>query len=185
MTEPQRICIMGAECTGKTTLAKALAAHFDCPWVPEYLRDFCDSHRRTPTCDEQLLILETQHQAELDGHASAAQQHAAFVFCDTAPLLTAIYSEFIFGDTSHYARARAMHSNYALTLFLAPDITWIADGLQRDGKQVRTPITQIIDRELRTMAAPFTVIEGQGVARIAAAIDVVKNCAPACVRSCN
>src|ERR1035437_2749974 len=44
MKAARLICIIGAECTGKTTLARALAEHFDCPWVPEYLRDFCDAH---------------------------------------------------------------------------------------------------------------------------------------------
>ena len=38
MKAAKLICIIGAECTGKTTLARALAAHFACPWVPEHLR---------------------------------------------------------------------------------------------------------------------------------------------------
>jgi nicotinamide riboside kinase len=173
INEPQLICIIGAESTGKTTLAQSLAAHFDCPWVPEYLREFCDTQARTPTVDEQPLILETQHTAELAAQHRARQLGSPFVFCDTAPLLTAIYSDFIFGDPSLYGRARALHSRYALTLLLATDLAWVADGLQRDGEQVRGPITQMIHRELGDLAASFVTIKGQGEGRIGSAIEAL------------
>src|SRR5665647_1631849 len=81
MKAPKLICIIGAECTGKTTLARALAANFDCPWVPEHLRDFCDTHARTPTRDEQPGILEMQHLNELAALGDATQQEKPFVFC--------------------------------------------------------------------------------------------------------
>jgi nicotinamide riboside kinase len=171
--EPQLICIIGAESTGKTTLARILAAHFDSPWVPEYLREFCDTHARTPAAGEQSLILETQHTAELTAQHCAARRESPFVFCDTAPLLTAIYSDFIFGDPSLYGRARALHSRYALTLLLATDLAWVADGLQRDGEQVREPITQMIHHELGSLAAPFVTIMGQGEDRISSAIEAL------------
>ncbi len=162
MSQPQLICVIGAESTGKTTLAQTLAAHFNGPWVPEYLRAFCESRGRTPTRDEQSLILETQLIDESVARVAARQQRAPYVFCDTAPLLTAIYSDYVFGDTSLYARARTLHARYALTLLLEPDIAWVADGMQRDGDHVREPITGAILRELETVGAPFVRIGGQG-----------------------
>ncbi len=171
--EPQLICIIGAESTGKTTLARTLAEYFGCPWVPEYLREFCDAHGRTPTRDEQPQILETQHLAELTAQHNATEREAPFVFCDTAPLLTAIYSDFIFTDPCLYGRARALHSRYALTLLLATDLAWVADGLQRDGEQVRKPITQMIHHELGNLAAPFVTIMGHGEDRISSAIEAL------------
>lgn len=174
MKTPRLICIMGAESTGKTTLAQSLAAHFDCPWVPEYLRHFCQQQARTPTREEQQSVLEMQHRMELAAQAQAGQWASPFVFCDTAPLLTAIYSDLIFGDQSLYARARALHSGYALTLLLAPDIAWVADGLQRDGEQVRQPVTLMISRELGALALPFSTIAGQGDGRFAAALQAVQ-----------
>ena len=176
MTPPRLICIIGAESTGKTTLARLLAAHFDSPWVPEYLREFCESHGRTPTRDEQAQIIETQQQSVQTAQHAAAEQGAPFVFCDTAPLLTAIYSDFIFGDTSLYVRARSLHARYALTLLLAPDIAWVADGLQRDGEQVRAPVTQMIERELAALTQPVSTVTGQGSARLHAAIEAVTAC---------
>ena len=168
------ISLIGAESTGKTTLAQALAKHFNSPWVPEYLRAFCESRGRTPRQDEQSLILETQFIDESVVKARAWEQHAPYVFCDTAPLLTAIYSDHIFNDQSLYARARTLHARYALTLLLAPDIAWVADGMQRDGAHVRAPITETILRELRGINAPFVRIEGEGEDRTLAAIGALQ-----------
>lgn len=174
MTRAKLVCIIGAESTGKTTLAQTLAAQFDCPWVPEYLRGFCSSRGRTPTRHEQSLILETQLIDEMSTQVTARLRNRPFVFCDTAPLLTAIYSDFVFADTSLYTRARAVHSRYALTLLLAPDIAWVADGMQRDGAHVREPITNLIERELAAIDAPSVRIHGQNAARIAAATHAIR-----------
>ncbi len=157
---PRLICIIGAESTGKTTLARALSAHFDCPWVREYLRDFCESRRRTPTQDEQSLILETQLVDETAALVNAREHKRPFVFCDTAPLLTAIYSDIVFGDKSLYTRSRTLHARYAITLLLEPDIPWQADGLQRDGAHVREPVTDMIERELVAMSAAYVRVGG-------------------------
>ena len=35
-----KVVIFGPESTGKTTLAKDLAAHYKAPWVPEYAREY-------------------------------------------------------------------------------------------------------------------------------------------------
>jgi nicotinamide riboside kinase len=130
MKKVQRICLIGAESTGKTTLAQALARELNSPWVAEYLREFCETHQRTPRADEQEEILDTQSIRE-DIAASALEGGARFLVCDTAPLLTAVYSDLLFDDKSLYPRAIEWHRRYALTLFTQPDLPWVADGLIR------------------------------------------------------
>ncbi|MFZ4479160.1 MAG: AAA family ATPase [Rhodoferax sp.] len=173
MKAARLICIIGAESTGKTTLAQALARHFDCPWVPEYLRQFCHENARTPRRDEQALVIQRQRETEIAALARATARQDAFVFCDTAPLLTAIYSDFIFGDKSLLEQGRSLQANYALTLLLAPDIAWIADGLQRDGEHVRAPVHNYLQHELAALALPIARIEGTGDKRLANALEAV------------
>ena len=65
MTRAFVIALLGAESTGKTTLAQALGhalaeAGRSVAVVPEYLREFCDRHARTPRADEQALIAAEQ-----------------------------------------------------------------------------------------------------------------------------
>ena len=174
MNSPKLICIIGAESTGKTTLAAALASHHASAWVPEYLRTFCDLHQRTPTSTEQYHILATQVQLEAAALASAQVHGQAFVFCDTAPLLTAVYSQFVFGDLALFDIARAAHQRYALTLLMEPDIPWVADGLQRDSPQVRPTIHQLLTQELGGLGVPTVSIRGEGKAREMFALQAIQ-----------
>lgn len=169
MKAPLLIGIMGAECTGKTTLAQALAQHFGGLWVPEHLRQFCAAHARTPKAGEQAAIMQAQLALEAQALALAREEGRGYVFCDTTALLSAIYSEFHFADPSLYGRARALQARYALTLALAPDLPWVADGVQRDGAPARAGIHALIERELAGQPR-VARIAGTGAARLQAAI---------------
>jgi nicotinamide riboside kinase len=175
MKAPQLVCLLGAECTGKTTLARQLADQHKSLWVGEYLRAFCVEKGRTPTRAEQQHILQTQVLHEAQMLEQARQQQVDYVFCDTAPLLTAIYSEYVFAEQSLYQQARALHARYALTLLLAPDIPWQADGLQRDGAHVREPIHALLQRELEALPGITFCVAGKGPERLARALDALAN----------
>ena len=170
VTSPRLVAILGAESSGKTTLAQALARHFDSPWVPEYLRTFTQLQGRTPQRQEQHSILQTQVANEDAALERAQQNGSAWVFCDTAPLLTAVYSELVFGDRSLYKVAASWHPRYAQTLLLNNDVPWQADGLQRDGAHVRGPVLALLQQHLTAYHAPFALIAGQGPQRMAHAL---------------
>ena len=175
--EPRLICLIGAECTGKTTLAQALAQQMGGLWVPEYLRSFTEQQGCTPERAEQLHILQEQVCMETEALGLARQQGHCVVFCDTAPLLTAVYSDCVFADGSLYPWARSLHARYAMTLFLQPDIPWQADDLQRDGAQARAAVHQAIERALTVSgggdAWPVVRIVGTAAQRLAQACDAV------------
>lgn len=173
MVQPRLICLIGAECTGKTTLAQALAAQMGGLWVPEYLRTFTAEHGRTPRQCEQEHVLHAQLRQETQTLEVARQQQRSWVFCDTAPLLTAIYSDCVFADASLYPEARALHARYALTLLLEPDIPWVADGLQRDGAAMRERVHALIVRELAASDLAYSQVSGSAEQRQLCAMDAV------------
>lgn len=172
---PRLLCLLGAECTGKTSLAQALAAVLPAVWVPEYLRHFCIQHGRTPQREEQSHIAEQQQAAETAALAQAQAQGLAWVVCDTAPLLTAVYSEYVFGDHSLYPLARSAQQRYALTLFLQPDFPWQADGLQRDGAQARSAVQVILEREMALNTGPWQSLTGSPAQRLAQVLKMTEN----------
>ncbi|MDP1528940.1 ATP-binding protein [Rhodoferax sp.] len=174
MPSLQRICLIGAECTGKSTLAQALAAHFGGLWVPEYLRSFCELNGRTPSADEQAAIMRAQFEQEEQVAALALQAACGYVFCDGAPLLTAIYSDYYFADRSLFDCAHTLHARYALTLLLHPDLPWLPDGFQRDGEVVRTDVHALVQHALQAMHVPHIDVEGRDDARLQAAILAVE-----------
>lgn len=174
MSATLRFAIVGAESTGKTTMARALAkrlgevASLQTAWVGEVLREWCDHHGRTPRPDEQAAIAVEQAR-----RIDAAALTCDIVVCDTTPLMTAVYSAMLFGDSSLIEQAIAFQRRCDLTLLTALDLPWIADGLQRDGPHVRQPV----DRLLRTLLAEHDIrwrlVDGAGDARLAAALDAV------------
>ena len=142
-------------------------------WVPEYLRTFTDTNGRTPVQHEQLDILREQVRQETAALESARGQASAWVFCDTTPLLTAVYSAHVFGDESLYPQAHGLHTRYALTLLLEPDIPWVADGLQRDGVSQRAAVHARIERALAERAWPYVRIAGSKAQRLLSAEKAV------------
>jgi nicotinamide riboside kinase len=169
-----RIAIVGAESTGKTTLAAALAPRLAqdtglrVAWVPELLREWCDHVGRTPHAHEQAALVRGQHE-----RIEAAAAAHDVVVCDTTALMTAVYSRTIFADRSLEARAISLHRPMALTLLTALDLPWVADGILRDGPQVREPVDALVRELLIGSGLPWALVAGRGAARLEAAVDAV------------
>lgn len=167
--------LVGAESTGKTTLARSLvqALSADGLWVArvdEFLRDFCDQQGRTPLHHEQQMIA----QAQSDRIAAAAKSGVDIVIADTTALMIAVYSDFVFGDRSLYADAEAAQHQCTLTLLTSLDLPWVADGLQREGEYVREPIDQLVRAALQRSGVSYSIVAGTGEARLAAALAAVR-----------
>ncbi len=128
-----RVAILGAESSGKSTLAQALAEQYQTLWVPEYLREFVEVNGRVPREEDQFGIARTQRAHE-DAAAVKANQ---FLFCDTTPMMTAIYSRWYWGRVDAGLAALDATHPYELTVVTAPDGPWMPDGLQRESPQVR------------------------------------------------
>lgn len=174
MSSALLIAIVGAESTGKTELARALAWRIEkhtglaCTAVPEHLRAWCDREGRTPQRNEQAAIAAAQS-AAID---TAASEHEVVV-CDTTALMTAVYSRMVFDDHSLVGAAVDWQGRCAITLLTALDLPWAADGLQRDGPHVREPVDRLLRDVLIGQKLPWALVGGAGAARVDSALDAV------------
>ena len=164
MSSVRRIAIVGAESTGKSWLAEhltqVLAQRGEAvQWVPEVLRSWCAREGRTPEPHEQMAIAQSQAEAVL-----AVQQ--GIVISDTTPLMTAVYSHMLFEDEGLYPMALAHQQLFDTTLVTGLDLPWVADGLQRDGPQVRVPVDNGVRQALEGAGLPYRVVYGQGPRRL-------------------
>jgi NadR type nicotinamide-nucleotide adenylyltransferase len=158
-----RVAILGAESSGKSTLAPALAERYGTTWVPEYLREFVETRQRVPSAEDQFLIASTQVLREDEAAASAS----GYLFCDTTPLMTAVYSKFYFHGVDPQLAALADARHYGMTIVTAPDSPWVADGLQRESELVRQLIHQQLLKELAARRIPYLLVSGDPDQRLA------------------
>lgn len=168
-----RIALLGAESTGKSQLANELAAHMrtsgqSAQAVSEYLREWCERESRTPQQGEQAHIAQIQQD-----RIEAATAQTNWLLADTTPLMTAVYSEFIFQDTSLTEAALRYQKSFDLTLLTGLDMPWQADGIQRDGAHVRTPVDTLLREKLQSAGIAFEVIYGSDVQRTLNALQAI------------
>jgi len=167
-----KIALLGAESTGKTWLAAALATALSARGrttavVPEVLREWCEREGRTPQHHEQAAIASEQARRVLSLEA------VDVVIADTTPVMTAIYSHLLFGDESLYDFALAHQRLYDATLVTGLDLPWVADGLQRDGPHVREPVDALLRNALSGAGVTWQVIYGSGTNRVNSALNAI------------
>src|SRR5690606_15137841 len=86
----------GPESTGKTTLAQALAAHYNTRWVPEYMRSYFEKKwQGQPGVSVPADILPISL-GQMQWENEISQQADTFLFCDTDLLQIKVYSEIYF-----------------------------------------------------------------------------------------
>ena len=80
-SKPFVITIVGPESSGKTTLARQLAAEIGCPWVPEYAREYLegrggyyDERDLLEIAEEQLSVISNQLSVISNQSAVGSQQ---------------------------------------------------------------------------------------------------------------
>jgi nicotinamide riboside kinase len=148
-----KVVVLGAECTGKTSLIEALAEDtrlhdYELQVIPELLRDFCVRHSRTPRRDEQTDLLDAQCAALLNNQTG---KKLPINIADCGPITTALYSQMYFQDQSLLARATQFHSEQIdLHLVLKPEFSWTADPLpfMRDGQAAQNRFDQLLSEWL-------------------------------------
>ena len=163
----QRICILGGESSGKTTLARALAARLDTEWVPEYGRELWERQDGVLAFDDMLHIGQQQAARE----QALALRANRYLVCDTGPLVTAFYSDALFGRVDPTLAALA-HQPYAVTLVCAPTIPFVQDGTRQDAlfrqRQHDAYIAVLAQR-----GVAWTLLDGPLDARIGQALAAI------------
>ncbi len=165
------VALLGAECTGKSSLTQALGRRLAVPTVGEHLREWCLREGRTPRAEEQAWIAAEQQRRI--GLAAAARP--PLLIADTTALMIAVYSQHYFGDDSLLAPALQAHRRQVgLSLLCCPEgVPWQQDGCLRDGDTVRQAVHRRLLALLRDEGLPHLLLQGpiaqrleQAVARI-------------------
>ena len=158
-----RVVLLGAESSGKSTLAAALAESFGSAWVPEYGRTLHEQKNGNLTYEDLLYI--ARRQAEFEDEA-AAQAHR-WLFCDTNAATTALYSYYYFHrcDPALQAMAAVCGQRYAHTFVCAPTVPFEQDGW-RGPEALRSFQHGMVIMQLDFYGIAYTLIDGTVAERV-------------------
>jgi NadR type nicotinamide-nucleotide adenylyltransferase len=169
MSTLQKIAIVGPESTGKSTLARQLASHFNTLWVPEFARKYIDQLNRPYQQADLLTIAQGQLQSEKEAALLARQ----YLFCDTNLLVIKIWSEDKFGSCDPLILQHLSLNTYALHLLTFPDLPWQADP-QREDPHRLGELFGWYQAELEEAGVPFAVVKGQREERLQSALAALQ-----------
>jgi HTH-type transcriptional regulator, transcriptional repressor of NAD biosynthesis genes len=165
----RRVCVFGPESTGKSTLARQLAARFETVHVEEFARELLSRDAGRCLLEDIPLIARGQAAAE----DSLARQANRVLICDTDLLTTTVWSEVLFGECPPAVAAEAARRRYDLYLLLDVDVPWVNDGERYLGDQ-RQEFFRRCRQALEVRQRPYVLIRGNWTERFDQACRAVE-----------
>lgn len=171
----KRVAIVGAESTGKTTLAQALAYHYHTVWVPEYGREYTEVNVGSERFfgyqwrSEEFIHI-AQRQIEME--EQMAKQANRVLICDTDALATGIWHERYMHTLSPEVQTLADASRHDLYLLTDVDIPFVQDGV-RDGEHLREWMTKRFRQELERKGRRWLPLRGNSEERLRTAMTAI------------
>lgn len=165
----RRICLHGAESTGKSTLAPRLAARLGAVVVSEYGREYCEEHGTSLDAAALLHIFRGHDAATRDALDNAPD----WLISDTDPLMTQAWAIMLLGE--RLPEIDAWDDVADLYLVPALDLPWHDDGTRLFGSELaRRQFMDVAIGELERRSLPWAWVEGEGDARLASALAAIQ-----------
>jgi NadR type nicotinamide-nucleotide adenylyltransferase len=153
-----RICLLGGESTGKSTLSQALSQTLNVPYVAEFGREYWEA--KNGVLEKADLLHIAREQVRREELACTAP----YLVCDTSPLTTLFYTLDQFGSAPQELMALA-ERDYALVVLCGDEFPFVQDGT-RQGETFRRRQQAWYEAELKQRKIPFLRVRGSLSERI-------------------
>lgn len=164
-----KIAVVGPESTGKSTIAQAIARHFNTVCVPEFAREYCKNLHNEYTLQDEVNMYYGQIALE---DTLIPLAHNNILICDTTILTVKIWCDHIFGNTPQEVKDEIKRRPYDLYLLMDIDLPWEEDPL-RDFPEQREHFMQVWKDELKQLNARYAIISGLGIERFENALTAI------------
>ena len=151
----RRVCLLGPESTGKSTLARQLADQFATVAVGEYARTLRESRQGDLEAEDMQQVARGQRAAE----EALARQADRVLICDTDLLSVWLWCERLFGLCPEWIRAEAGRRRPDLYLLTEADVPFVGDPAF-DEPEERQAFGRRCLRVLRSQKRPYVRIRG-------------------------
>jgi HTH-type transcriptional repressor of NAD biosynthesis genes len=168
----RRVCVVGAESTGTTTLAAALAERWQTVWVAEYGREYSRAKAgrgENAWRSEEFEVIAREQCLREDATARRANR---LLICDTNAWVTAFWHRRYVGTDSSAVRAIAAACRTDLYLLTGDEIPFVQDGL-RDGEHMRHVMHEWFAEALAAQPVPWVLLRGSPAERLARANEKI------------
>jgi NadR type nicotinamide-nucleotide adenylyltransferase len=171
----KKVVIIGPESTGKSTLGRQLAAHYNTLWVKEYAREYLLQHGTDYTFDNLLTVAKGQLAGEDAGTAKAAENGSQLLFIDTDMYVIKVWCEFVFDNCHQWILDQAAVRKYDLYLLCNTDLPWVKDELREyPDFETRDKLYHIYKDIMVNQQVPWADISGIGEERLQKAVEAVE-----------
>ena len=178
----KKIVIIGPESTGKSTLSKQLARHYETIWCPEFAREYLLTNGTNYDYNDLLTIakgqlaLEDEYAARLEARCLPMLEeggHLPFII-DTDMYVMKVWCEFVFGRCHRFILEQIATREYDLYLLCNVDLPWSADELREYPEiETRKKLYAIYKDILINQRRPWVEIGGSYEERLANAIRAI------------
>ncbi len=169
----KRVCVLGAESTGTTSLAKALAEHFETVWVEEYGREYSEKKLADNDPDWRTEEFATIADEQARREDEAARRANRVLICDTNAFATVLWHRRYMGSHSPEVEDIARRGRCDLYLLTGDEIPFVQDGL-RDGEHIRHEMHRWFEEALAAQAVPWQILSGSHQERLREADRLIR-----------
>jgi NadR type nicotinamide-nucleotide adenylyltransferase len=181
MQEIRKIVVIGPESTGKSTLCKLLADHYDAIWCPEFAREYLLTHGTNYTFDDlltiakgQLALEEEYVQKTIDKWKVNNEKKFPLLFVDTDMYVMKVWCEYVFGKCHQFIIDKIVESSCDLYLLCNIDLPWVKDELREyPDLKSREELFHIYKDILINQQIPWVTISGDYEQRFQSAITSI------------
>jgi HTH-type transcriptional regulator, transcriptional repressor of NAD biosynthesis genes len=162
------ICIIGPECTGKTTLAQRLAGYFKGTCVAEFAREYAEAR------NNQLSAHDVEPIAR--GEISNLESRISnLVFRDTDLISTVVYSRSYYGKCPEWIVDEARKRRADLYLLMDTDVPWFPDAARDSPGDAREDLFDAFRAALDEFETRWVIISGDWEERFRTAVSLIES----------
>ena len=152
MAQVARLCLTGPECTGKSTLAARLARELGTVVVPEFAREYAETHGHALTAADVEPIAR--------GQLELIERAPAHAILDTDLISTVVYARHYYGSCPSWIEDEARRRRADLYLLLDTDVAWQPDPARDTGGDAREDLFDAFRAALDELETKWEIVSG-------------------------